>query len=88
MEAAFCYLCMKASLEGKFLTSTKRELSFISKGFTYWKEATTAFKKHQGSDCHREATEELVLLPQQVMGNIGEMLSNEDKELIEKYFSL
>ena len=68
------------SLQRKFLASTKREPSFISKGFTYWKEVTTAFKKHQGSDCHREATEALVLLPQQVMGNIGEMLSNEAKE--------
>ena len=36
--AAFCYLCMHCEAEKKFLVSTKRELAFISKGFTYWKE--------------------------------------------------
>ena len=71
---------MRASHEGKFLTSTKREPSFISKGFTYWKERTTVFKKHQASDCHREATEALVELPRQIKGNIEEVLSNEVKQ--------
>ena len=63
LDAAFRYLCMRASHEGKFLASSKREPSFISKGFSYWKEATTAFKKHQASNCHREATEALIILP-------------------------
>ena len=67
---------MRASKEGKFLTSLKREPAFISKGFTYWKEATTAFRKHQASDCHREANEAVIILPKQT-GNIGEMLSSE-----------
>ena len=73
---------MTASHEGKFLASTKRDPAFISRGFTYWKEATTAFKKHQASDCHREATEAVVLLPKQVLGDVGELLSlahQEDK---------
>ena len=69
---------MRASHEGKFLT--KRDPSFISKGFSYWKEATTAFKKHLASECHREATEALIVLPQQIIGNIGEILSNQHKE--------
>ena len=71
---------MRASSEGKFLTSCKREPAFISKGFIYWKEATTAFKKHQSSDCHKEATEALVILPQQIKGDIGEVLSNKHRE--------
>ena len=73
---------MTASHEGKLLASTKRDPAFISRGFTYWKEATTAFKKHQTSDCHREATEAVVLLPKQVLGDVGELLSlvhQEDK---------
>ena len=81
-DAAFCHLCMTASHEGKFLASTKQDPAFISRGFTYWKEATTAFKKHQASDCHREATEAVVLLPKQVLGDVGELLSlahQEDK---------
>ena len=70
---------MRASHEGKFLASTKRDPCFISKGFVYWKEANTAFRKHEGSQCHREATQALVLLPQQVR-DIGEVLSNEHRQ--------
>ena len=39
-DAAFCYLCMRSKHENKFLASKKREMAFISTGFTYWKEAT------------------------------------------------
>ena len=63
-DAAICYLCIKCEHEKKFLSSTKREPGFISKGYTYWKAATTAFKKHQTSDCHREAVEALLVLRQ------------------------
>ena len=79
---------MRASKEGKFLASTKREPAFISRGFTYWKEATSAFRKHQASDCHREANEAVVVLPKQT-GNVGEMLSAElrdEKALNRKVF--
>ena len=62
-DAAFCYLCMKCECEKKFLSSKKREPAFISKGYTYWKETTTAFKKHQTSDFHHEAVEMLLVLP-------------------------
>ncbi len=80
LDAAFCHLCMQASFEGKFLTSTKRDPSFITKGFTYWKEATTAFRKHLQSECHKEATEALISLPQSIKGSIGEILNEEIKE--------
>ena len=62
-DAAFCYLCMRCEAEKKFLVSTKWELEFIYKGFTYWKEGPKAFKTHQGSDCHREAVDALVVHP-------------------------
>ena len=74
-DSAFCHLCMRAVSEGKLLASTKRDSAFISSGYTYWKEATTAFKKHQASACHREAHEALIMLPQQIRGDIGELLS-------------
>ena len=54
---------------------TKRDPGFISTGYTYWKEATSAFKKHQTSSSHREAHEALVLLPQQICGDVEELLS-------------
>ena len=79
-DAAFCYLCMRAEHEKKFLASNKREPAFITNGFTYWKEATTAFNQHQSSATHLEAIESLVLLPSQIQGDIGEMLSHEHQE--------
>ena len=36
--------------EGKLLASTKRDPAFISSGFTYWKEATTAFTPVQATE--------------------------------------
>ena len=78
-DSAFCHLCVIADRQGKFLASTKHNAAFISRGFTYWKEATTAFSEHQASDCHKEANEALILLPVQVQGDIGDMLSREHK---------
>ena len=48
---------MKAERERKYKGSTKRELAFISKGSTNWKDATVAFNKHLKSESHKEAVE-------------------------------
>ena len=52
-------------------TFSKCDPAFISSGYTHWKEATTTFKRHQASACRREANEALVVLPQQIRGEIG-----------------
>ena len=70
---------MTAQHEGKFLTSTKRDPVFIIRGYTYWKEATTTFKRHQNSDCHKKAMETIVSLPQQVQ-DVGELFSSSPQE--------
>ncbi len=67
-------------MEAKFLTSTKREPAFISKGFTYWKEGVPAFKKNQTSATHKEATEAVVTLPKELLGDIGEVVSSAQKK--------
>ena len=36
--------------------------------------------KHQSSECHWEANEALILLPRQIQGDVGELLSQEHKE--------
>ena len=64
---------MIEAYEGKLLVSTRQDQAFLSKGFTYWKEATTTFKIHQASQCHKEANEAVNLLLQQVH-DIGELL--------------
>ena len=76
-DSAFCHLCKSAEAQNKLLASTKKDPAFISRGFTYWKEATTAFQKHQCSQCHQESIEALIHLPQQIQGDIGELLNHE-----------
>jgi len=77
-DLAFCHLCMTASSEGK-LSNNCTEKTFISKGFCNWKDALPTFKKHENSNCHKEATERLVTLPQTTR-DIGESLSAAYKE--------
>ena len=77
-DAAFCYLCMTAEHEKKFLASTKRDPAFINRGYTNWKDATTAFSTHLASRCHKEAVEALELSKQ--TSDVGEKLSTEHKQ--------
>ena len=77
-DAAFCHLCMTAAHQRKFISSTKRDPAFITKGYTYWKEATTAFKKHQTSECHREANEAIVLRSKEIRP-VDELLSEQNR---------
>ena len=63
---------MTAEFEKKFLASTKRDPAFISAGFTCWKEAVAAFKRHMNSAYHQEAVDSIEILPKQVKG-IGEL---------------
>ena len=48
----------------------------VTKGYSNWKDATVAFNKHEGSNCHREAVEVIVTLPATTM-HIGVQLSQE-----------
>ena len=77
-DAAFCHLCITAEHEKKFLVSTKRDPAFISRGYTNWKDATTAFSTHLASRCHKEAVEAKEL-PKQT-GDVGEKLSTEHEQ--------
>ena len=48
----------------------------VTRGFSNWKDATTGFKNHVKSACHREAVEVLVTLPATTR-DVGEHLSHE-----------
>ena len=56
-DAAFCHVCMCAEGEKRFLASTKRDAAFISRGFTYWRDAIVSFRTHAASACHKEAVQ-------------------------------
>ena len=50
------------------------DASFISRGFTGWKDACCGFRKHEVSESHHSAVQAVVLLPLTTR-EIGEALS-------------
>ena len=50
--------------------------AFITRGFSNWKDVTISFRKHDCSNCHKEAFEKMPTLPATTK-NIGEMLSSQ-----------
>lgn len=73
-DAVFCYLCIKL-LQGKKMAPKRADPFFVQRGLSYWKDATIAFKKHESSDCHKEAVEVSIVVPC-VCPDVGEMLSS------------
>ena len=64
---------MAANKEGK-ISNSKADGSFISIGFCNSKDGMAKFKKHQQSECHKEAVERHITLAQQTK-DIGDTLS-------------
>ncbi|XP_053398113.1 zinc finger MYM-type protein 1-like [Mercenaria mercenaria] len=62
-------------MTGGKVANSKAETAFISTGFSNWKDATKKFKKHENSECHKEAVERSITLPKQTK-DIGETLSS------------
>ena len=62
-DSAYCYVCIKAKKEKKIRKTGNMDASFISRGFTGWKDACCVFRKHEVSQFHRSAVEAVVVLP-------------------------
>ena len=73
-DSAFCHVCLRTEFEKKFHASTKRDAAFITKDFTYWKDATSSFCNHQISGCHKEAIAVIEVLSHQSR-DVGELLN-------------
>ena len=71
-DIAYCHLCVSA-LKHKKMKQCNAEPSFLSTGFSNWKDATVAFKKHQLSACH-SAVDVMITIPATTR-DIGEQLS-------------
>lgn len=74
-DKVLCHICTKA-YKTKQLSAGKVDLSFITKGYTNWKMATTksaGFAQHQSSECHKEAVSRTINLPS-TQKDIGECL--------------
>ena len=78
-DAVMCFICARASSEKKLNWSNNAEASFISKGFSNWKKATTKFSAHDESKCHKEAVMQMLILPS-TTANVVESLSKQHKK--------
>ena len=65
---------MKAYAEKKRHSFTHLERTYISIGFSNWKEVRARFSAHESSTCHRDAFLKTITLPATVR-DIGETLS-------------
>ena len=74
-DKAFCYICTKAFTEKKLSASCK-ELTYISNGYTNWKDAINNFTQHEKSKCHAESVLKIVTVPK-TMKDVGECLSSQ-----------
>ena len=45
LDAALCHLCARAENGGKLMANCK-DVAFVSKGLTNWKDATEGFRRH------------------------------------------
>ena len=85
-DSVFCHTCTKVEGEG-MLKSSSKDLAFLKKGYTNWKDATESFRRHEKSNCHQEAIQ--VMLNLFNAPNIGELVSDihvQNKTLNRKLF--
>ena len=74
-DLAFCFTCVVAYQNKQLQSVPCLEQTFISSGFSNWKDATAKFAKHEGSRCHKDSVLKTITLPA-TTSDVGEMLSS------------
>lgn len=54
-DDVICYICSNQNKRGNLESVSKKEITFISSGFSKWKKAIECFSQHQNSECHKTA---------------------------------
>ena len=83
-DSDFCFICCKATKEKKLKLNGLTEGTFLSSGYTNWKDATRNFTKHEQCEFHKQVA---VVLSK--TKDVSEMLSSRlaaDKEKNRMYF--
>ena len=62
-DLAFCFSCIVAYQNNQLQSAHCLEKTFISTGFSNWKDAIAKFTKHEGSRCHKDAVLNTITLP-------------------------
>ena len=83
-DLAYCFTCIVVFKNNHLLSTPCLEKTFISTGFSNWKDATAKFAKHEGSRCHKDSVLKTITLPG-TTSDVGEMLSSQlAKERLER----
>ena len=77
-DVVFCHTCVLA-LKQKKMQLNRGDTSFVSKGFSNWKDATIGFRNHESSISHKEALQVSVL--PNTCSDIGDMLSKQHADM-------
>ena len=75
-DVAFCHTCIVAQRNNHLHAVSNLEQSFISTGFSNWKDATAKFSKHEASQCHKEAVLKTITLPA-TTADVSEMVASQ-----------
>jgi len=63
LDVVFCYTCVSA-LRQKKMQLNRGDASFVSKGFSNWKDGTIGFKNPKASASHKEALQVVIVYRQ------------------------
>ena len=74
-DVIYCHTCVTAIKLDRLRWSNNISETFVTKGFSNWKDATSSFKKHQASKAHGEPVQAVITLPKTTK-NVGELLSS------------
>ena len=77
-DKVFCYICTKAYNERKFSTSSI-ELTYITNGYTNWKDAINSCNQHERFKCHADSILKIVTVLR-TMKDVGEGMSSQHAE--------
>ena len=84
LDFAFCLTRVTAYQNNLLQSAHCLEPTFISTGFSNWKDATAKFSKYECSLCHKDSVLKRITLPA-TTSDIGEMLSSQlAKERLER----
>lgn len=75
-DSVYCFVCVKAYSNNLLLSVGSLESTYISSGYTNWKDACVKFPNHELSKCHKDSVLKTVTLPATTR-DVGESLSSQ-----------
>ena len=82
LDTVFCHTSIKA-VESNLISSGNPDNVSMRYAYSNWKSATEknkSFRKIEASASHKEAVARYIYIPAEVIGDVGELLSNQHAE--------